>query len=616
MPAAHTNGYKRPIIIGNVAGGFEDAPNALYRTATEGHVDALTGDWLAELNIAWQAIVKHDNPKLGYEPGFLDQLDVAIDVIAEKKIKVVTTAGALNTAECARQAKKICEKHGHKDLVVAYVEGDDISDIVTDEAKLAEFGGIRHLDHVNETLADWERKPHCGVAYFGAWGICEALRQGADIVICGRVTDASPVIGLAAWWHNWAKDDWDALAGALVAGHLIECGCYATGANFSGFKHYLTPDFVDLGFPLAEIAHDGTATITKHPGAAGFVDQFNVRAQLVYEIQGNTYLNTDVCADITNVEIRNEPGKKDRVLVSGAKGSPPPPTTKAIVAAIGGWLAEATFYMNGLDIDAKEKFMRQQLNHAFRDANFLQLSVERYGTAKRNPSKQAEGTVMVRVLAQARNKEDIDVKIFKTRVYALRMQFYPGYHMSLDFRTMSPRMFMELFPGLISVTSLPHRVVFLDPHLVIDIPHPKITQEPPLTRPSADTINPVPLERFGPTRLAPLGAVMHGRSGDKGDNSNVGLFVRSAEEFEWLRSFMTTARFAEALGDDLTPKSRLERCEFPRIWAVHFRILDFLGGGGASTTRIDSLGKGIAEYVRSREMQIPEKFLKNPISEY
>lgn len=576
----------------------------------EKHLDAITGDWAAELNIAWNAIRKYQDPTKGYEPGFLDQFDASIDTIVSRGIKVISNAGVLNVVECARRTKEICSKHGHDNLVVAYVEGDNISDIVTDTERLKSLGGIKHLDHPDQNLEDWH-KPYCGVAYFGCRGIVEALRQGADIVICGRVTDASPVMALAAWWHGWSVDNWDAMANALVAGHLIECGPYATGANFSGFKTYLD-DFYDVGFPIAEIDVDGSSVITKHEEARGYVDQMNLRAQFLYEIQGHIYLNLDVSANIENVRIENVPDNKNRVRISGAKGSPPPSTTKAIVCSIGGYQAEAVFYINGLDIDAKEQLLRRQLTYAFRNSNFSDLSIVRYGSVPENPNSQASGTVSVRVLAKGKKLDDISFKKFREPIYALRMQLYPGYHMGLDFRTMNPRMFMEIFPGLIEVKSLPHRVVLGD--RIIDIEPHKLTAPPSLQRPSYETANPQNLESFGPKKKAPLGAVAHARSGDKGNNVNVGFFARTLEEYTWLQSFLTVDRVKSLFGDDWNASSRVERCEFPHIMAVHFRVLDFLGGGGASSSRIDSLGKGVAEYLRSRVVDIPEKFLHTPIS--
>lgn len=190
------------------------------RQVSDGPVDAIVGDWLSELNIAWNAIRKYDDPTKGYEVGFLEQLDQSIDIIAEKKIKLVANAGALNTPECTKKVKEICKDHGHDHLKVAYVEGDDISDIVVDSAKRDQIGGIVHLDYPDRTIESWGNQPLCGVAYFGAWGIVRALQEGADLVICGRVTDASPVIALSAWWHNWSYDAWNEIAGALVAGRM------------------------------------------------------------------------------------------------------------------------------------------------------------------------------------------------------------------------------------------------------------------------------------------------------------------------------------------------------------------------------------------------------------
>ncbi|CAH0058000.1 unnamed protein product [Clonostachys solani] len=595
---------RRPIRIGNVAGAMEDCPHAMYvssryinllrtqvycplllvgflhRMISSGPLDAIVGDWLSELNIAWNAIRKYDDPTKGYEVGFLEQLDDCINIIAEKRIKLVSNAGALNTPQCARLAKEICDRHGQSQIKIAYIEGDDISEAVANKSKRDEMGTIRHLDHPEQTLETWGKEP-----------------------LCGRVTDASPVIALAAWWHEWSHDAWDQLAGALVAGHLIECGPYVTGANFTGVRPHLE-GMVDLGFPIAEIAHDGSTMITKHPGHAGIGDEFNVRAQFLYEIQGTQYINPDVRIENT--------GDKDRVFVSGAIESPPPPTTKAIVVSIGGYQAEATFYMNGLDIDAKERFMRQQIEHAFADSNFTELSITRYGSNAVNRSNQALGTTSVRLLVKAKTKHDIREDYFRKKVYALRMQFYAGYHMSLDFRTMSPKMFMELFPGLISYARPPHRVIIEDKS--IQIKHHGITTAPLGKRPSYETSEPVNLADFGFTSRVSLGAIAHARSSDKGDNCNVGFFARSADEYRWLKSYLTVAKIVQLLGEDYRESVTVERCEFPQIWAVHFRFLDFLGGGAASSTRIDMRGKLVAEYLRSKFVDVPSKFLANPIS--
>ncbi|KAH8700746.1 hypothetical protein BGW36DRAFT_374886 [Talaromyces proteolyticus] len=602
---------KKCLRVGNVSGATGDSPTAMSRMARHGNVDVIVGDWLSEMNIAWNAITKSQDPELGYESGFLSQLVESLDVVIERGIKVITNAGALNTPSLAREVEELCRRKGCEQVIVAQVLGDDISDLVTNSDGLEHNSGLHHLDHEDWRLRDWKLRPHCGVAYIGAWGIYEALQHGAQIVICGRVTDASPVIGAAAWWYGWKKDDWNKLAGALVAGHLIECGPYITGANFSGFKDFL-PQLVDLSFPIAEIDDTGACTITKIEQYGGAITKFNTIAQLLYELQGELYLNPDTVADLQ--EIRVTQTAPDRVTVDGVKGMPPPATTKAMIAAPGGYQAEATFYINGLDVPEKAQMMKQQLKSAFRNNNFSKFSVEVYGTPTSDPQSQQAGTVSLRVFAQAREKKDISSDKFKTPIYALRMQSYPGYHMNLDFRTMDPKPFMEIFPVIVS-QCLIKQTVKLSSGKTIEIPPPVLTSEYQLQRPSYETDSPVSLDYFGPTERAPLGSIVHARSGDKADNFNVGIFVRHEDEYPWLQSFLTISCFKKLLGNDwkdLTEtgiKRSIERCEFPNILAVHFRVLDFLGGGIASSARIDGLGKGIGEYIRSRIVDVPVRFL-------
>lgn len=537
----------------------------------EGNVDVITGDWLSEMNIAWNAITKADNPELGYEIGFYTQLTECIDEIVEKKIKVVTNAGALNSPALSAKIEELCRSRGHDDIIVATVVGDDVSHLVkrssTGKTELQNLQ-FRHLDHEEQLLGEWDPdlEPTCAAAYIGAWGIVAALREGADIVICGRCTDASPVIGSAAWWHGWDETSYNELAGTLIAGHLIECGPYACGANFSGFREFLS-ELVDLAFPIAEIQADGSCYITKPETMNGTVNKFNLTAQLLYELQGEMYLNSDVVADIRTVRIE-ESGTTNRVLISGVEGHPPPATTKVMVAAPGGYQAETTYYINGLDVDAKVQMMMQQLKHLFRDSKFSKFSAEVYGRQVENPSTQQEGTLMLRVFVQARRKEDISAEKFRIPIYSLRMQSYPGYHMNLDFRTMDPKAFMEIFPSTIPLSAIQHQTLIPKLGKTIDVAPPSKTESYPVIRRSYETTDPVDLSSFGPTLKEPLGSVVHGRSGDKANNSNVGFFVRHDDEYPWLQSLLTVDKLKELLGEDYAGQ-RVERVEFPRILAVH-----------------------------------------------
>ncbi|TIA55972.1 DUF1446-domain-containing protein [Aureobasidium pullulans] len=597
---------QRHVRIGNCSGATGDAPHAMARMVREADVDVITGDWLSEMNIAWESIRKAEDPELGYDVGFLRQLTECLDDIAERKTKIITNAGAMNAPVLARKVEELCQSRGH-DLVVATILGDDVSYLLKQGKSGQRALELPHLDHQNQLLEDWDPdlEPTCAAAYIGAWGIVAALREGADIVVCGRVTDASPVIGAAAWWYGWSEQSYDQLAGALIAGHLIECGPYATGANFSGFKQFLS-ELVDLAFPIAEITPSGTCYITKPDSMNGVVNKFNITSQLLYELQGQMYLNPDVVADIASIRIE-ETGRENCVSVTGCKGLPPPATTKVMVAAPGGWQAETTYYINGLDVQEKAQMMKQQLQSIFSGSKFSKFSAELYGTQVDNPSSQQAGTVMLRVFAQARRKEDIAAEKFKIPLYSLRMQSYPGYHMNLDFRTMEPKQFYEIFPATIPQATVNHEAVVAGK--TISVPPPRRTQHYPVQRPSSETATAIDLESFGPTERRPLGTVVHARSGDKANNSNAGFFVRHADEYPWLQSLLTVNKLKELLQDDYAGHS-IERCEFSSILAVHFRIMDFLDGGIASSSRIDGLGKGVGEYLRSKHVEIPIKFLQ------
>ncbi|KIW76631.1 hypothetical protein Z517_09075 [Fonsecaea pedrosoi CBS 271.37] len=601
---------KGSIRIGNVSGATGDMPTAMARMVAENNIDVITGDWLSEMNIAWNAIAKKDNRELGYEDGFFLQLEECIDDIVAKGIKVVTNAGALNTQSLTKKVRELLRSKGHDQITVAAVLGDDISNLIHDPERRKDLH-FPHLDHAERTLDDWNLEPFCGNAYVGCRGIVEALKAGASIVICGRCTDASPVMGAAAWHFGWdLEGQYDELAGALLAGHLIECGAYVVGANFSGFKEFLD-DLVDVAFPIAEIDARGGCVITKTSTGGGHVTTETVKAQTLYELQGHLYLNPDVVADLSNIQIEAEEGSEDRVRVTGIVGLPPPATTKAMFAAPGGYQAEATFFINGLDVDAKAQMMKQQLNHVFQNHRFSKLSIELYGSEVENPESQQAGTLQLRVFAQARRQEDIVAPHFKTPIYALRMQSYPGYHMNLDFRTMDPKPFMEIFPAVIPLSIIHHQVDLGNGRL-LEIPTTKKTAEYPAVRPSYESADPIDLASLGPTARVPLGSIVHARSGDKADNSNIGFFVRHEDEYPWLKTLLTVKKLKELFGKDwfkCDPSRRVERVEFPKILAVHFRVLDNLSGGIASSDRIDGLGKGIGEYLRSRHVDIPLQFL-------
>jgi hypothetical protein len=303
-------------------------------------------------------------------------------------------------------------------LKVAYVDGDNLTSRAPTLLSDIRTGALGHLDHANtdihldkDTLTFLDHPDEMPVvtanAYIGYRAIKRGLDAGADIVICGRVADASPVLGAAAWWHRWSEDNFDALAGALIAGHLIECSTYVTGANFAGFYKYETKDLLNLCLPIVEISHGGESTVTKHEALHGFVTADTVKCQLLYELQGNIYLNSDVKADLTNVRVVEEKEGANRVHVSGVKGYPPPPTTKLAVFYRAGFQCEATFNATGYAVDKKWDLQEAQIRSKLEEWGDLDkfdvLDIQRVGVPTENPDSQLASTSYARLFAQARD---------------------------------------------------------------------------------------------------------------------------------------------------------------------------------------------------------------------
>lgn len=524
------------------------------------------------------------------------------------------------------QIRNLVKEKGYTDRCkVAWVEGDDLVEEVREAAAKGE--AVAHLDSANTEVQD--RLPGnvrdflsggkgkdvvSANAYLGARGIKKALDEGADIIICGRVADASPVIGAAWYWHQWSDSDWDRLAGSLVAGHLIECSSYITGANFSGFDEYDYQNLmVDLPFGIAEIENDGTAVVTKHPGTKGVVNIDVVKCQFLYELQGRMYLNSDVSADCQDIVI--EEVGKDRVRCSGIKGGPPPPTTKLAVFYKGGYESQLLFNATGYATAEKYKLVEAQLRNQLKmngmADQFQLLDFQRLGVPEVNPRSQHASTTYLRVFSQADTQEALFglLKCFQQTA----MQHFSGFHLSLDTRTALPRPYLAFYPGLYAQDQLREKAGLLSlegkPHL-FDAGHPPEYQKIN-PRETYETEKPQALSSFGPTKKARLGDVVLARSGDKGANINCGLFVRKAEHYPWLQSFLTVQRLKELMGEDWREEYFIERMEFQKLHAVHYVIYGPLGRGVSSCRLLDALGKGFADYIRDKVVDIPESILSD-----
>ncbi|KAH8433392.1 acyclic terpene utilization AtuA family protein [Aspergillus melleus] len=547
----------------------------------------------------------------GYEETAWAGIQQTIDVIAQKGIKVVINGGALDPKALALRVQDLVSEKD-LNLRVTYLTGDDLYDRLGPNMPRSKEE-LLHLDSGNPAvvlsnltfafLNNPELAPVPMVsahAYLGARGIVDGLRRGADIIICGRVSDASPVVAAAWFWHDWTETDYDRLAGALIAGHLIECSAYVTGSNFAGFDQYPLENLVAPGFPIAEIEADGTCVITKHEGTQGMVNVDTVRCQFLYELQGNIYLNSDVTAHIGDITV--EEAAVDRVRVSGVTGSPPSPTTKLAVFYRGGYEAELLLNATGYATSQKWDLLERQIRYFLPRDVQDELETLEIGVPALNPVCQSESTTYLRIFSASRSAGP--VAAVSKAMKDISLKHFSGFHTTLDTRTSIPRPFLAYYPALVNQSDLTESINLLEGNKTVsfDTGHPR--QYKPLAgRESYDPDHTVPFT--GDSKSLRLGDITLARSGDKGGNLNFGIFPKAKEQWSWLRSYMSIARMRNLLGQDWRDEYHIERVEFPRIQAVHFVIYGILGRGVSSSSRLDGFGKGFADYTRDKVVDVP-----------
>ena len=569
-----TQPQSRPIRIAGCSGSASDRRHALL-TLARSHptepVDVITGDWMSEANMTRQGASKaaaaaaaaSSSPAQSsattaddyfFEPTFLEALRPALPYLARHGIRVAVNAGASDTRKLARVVEALVAEAGlAADLKVAWVGGDEVPLAVVVKA-MAERGELFENICTGERLADWKFEPLYAQAYLGGLGIAKAFEKGASIVVCGRVSDASPVIGAAYWWHGWQRSDLDCLANAFVAGHLVECSTYVTGGNFTGFKRLQAKGWNDIGYPIAEIAKNGEVIITKQRGSGGEVSPDTCTSQLLYEIQGPWYFNSDVTAVLDGLWFQQL--STDRVALRGVRGAVPPATTKIGITAKGGFQAEVHWFLVGLDIEAKAKMIETQIRHELKPYihRFTKLEFTINGSSPENPTNQNAATVDFRVFAQAPNMEDLAPSRFFRPCFDVIMEAYPGATPHLDIRQGFPKPIFEYYVTLLPQSDINHTVNMWNGE-IIEIPPPpnsKIWSKQQPSQPIA--INPARLTSFGRTQKGPLGWIVHARSGDKGSNCNVGFWVRHNDEWEWLRSLLSIDTIKQLLADEYKGK--------------------------------------------------------------
>jgi hypothetical protein len=550
------------IRIGNASGFYGDRFAAFQEMLTGGHLDVLTGDYLAELTMLILGRDAGRDPSLGYARTFLRQMESCLGLALDRGVKIVVNAGGVNPGGLSAALRDLGATLD-RPVAVGYVTGD----------------AVRRPDAVSAN------------AYLGAFGIAECLRAGADVVVTGRVTDASLVVGPAIARYGWGRDDLDALAGATVAGHILECGTQATGGNFAFFTE-LT-DVTHPGFPVAEVAADGSCVVTKHPGTGGAVTVETVTAQLLYEIAAPEYLGPDVVARFDTIRLREDGA--DRVAVSGVRGTAPPPTLKLGVNRLAGFRNGMTFVLTGLDIEAKAALVRAQVTEAV-GPDGLEFDLAR--TDHPDPDSTETASALLHV-----HLKDTDPKragrAFSQAAVEIALGSYPGCWLTTAPGDAAP--YGVFTAETIGQDAVRHVAVLPDGSSVtIDPPPVTSAVVPHAPAPPAPPAAP----RSGPTLRVPLGTVVGARSGDKGGDANLGVWARSDASYDWLRSFLTVERVRELLPE--TAPLAIDRYELPNLRALNLVVHGLLGQGVAGSTRFDPQAKALGEWLRSRLVDIPE----------
>ncbi|WP_025617400.1 acyclic terpene utilization AtuA family protein [Salinispora cortesiana] len=567
------NGTGAALRVGNASGFYGDRFSAWQEMLDGGDLDVLTGDYLAELTLLILGRDRMRDPDLGYARTFLRQLEGTLGTARERGVRIVTNAGGLNPAGLAAAVRSLAERLG-LDLKVGYVEGDS-------------------LPRPDALTAN---------AYLGAFGIAAVLDAGTDVVVTGRVTDASLVVGPAIARFGWGRDNLDALAGATVAGHLLECGAQVTGGNFSFFTEL--PDGGHRpGFPLAELHADGSSVLTKHPGTGGAVTVETVTAQLLYEVGAPAYLGPDVVTQLDSVRL--DPDGPDRVRVSGVRGTPPPETLKVGVNNLGGFRNSMTFVLCGLDIPAKAALVRGQLAETVGKEG-LEFVLAR--TDHPDASETEPASALLHVHLRDGDKARAG-RAFSAAAVELALASYPGCTLTTPPGDATP--YGVFTADTVAQDAVEHVAVLPDGTRVPISPPPR-TQPAPvgtLVSSAGRTADPAGAPVSGPgraaypTRRRPLGELVGARSGDKGGDANLGVWARTDATWAWLRGWLTVARLAELLPE--TAPLTVQRYELPDLRAVNFMIRGLLGAGVAATTRFDPQAKALGELLRSRVVEVP-----------
>tara|TARA_B100000282_G_scaffold32751_1_gene20822 strand:- start:1334 stop:3109 length:1776 start_codon:yes stop_codon:yes gene_type:complete len=582
------------IKIANCSGFYGDKLSAAKDLVDGGPIDVLTGDYLAELTMAilfGQKMQRGEDK--GYVGTFLKQINQIAKSCKEKNIKIVSNAGGLNPKSMAIEIEKILKEQSI-DMKVAYIDGDDLMPTISNLKKSGEE--FKNIDK-GKKLDESGYSPLTANAYLGAWGIKEALDKGADIVVCPRVTDAAVVIGPAAWKFNWKRDNYDALAGALAAGHIIECGCQATGGNYAFFKE--VESFDNVGYPIAEIYDDGSFYVTKHPDTGGLVSTGTVTAQLLYEINSPAYVNPDVIAHFDTLKI--EEVEKDKVFVSGCRGSSPPDKHKVCINLAGGFRNGMEIILTGLDIEDKAKVFTDALfNSVGGRKQFDDVSIQLHRTDKENPNSNEEAMASLLVSVKSKDQNLVG-RLFSAKIIELALANIPGFFAQGGVKSSGP--VIIYWPTLVDSKHIKEKV-HIDGEEIEVIPTSQLELEEIYYQKEPIKIKKIKKED---EKEIYFGEIYGTRSGDKGGCANLGVWAKNANSFAFLHDFLTVKKLKELLPD--LNQYKIERFELANINSLNFYIHDILQDGVSSNDKKDGQAKSLGEYLRAKKVKVPQSII-------
>jgi hypothetical protein len=575
--------------VANCSGYLGDKLSAAKELVEGGEIHVLTGDYLAELTMALLFRMKMKAPETGYATTFLKQMNDVMGPCLDKKIKIVANAGGLNPKGLAEQLQHIADELGIHPKI-ATIEGDDLMPRIAELQAQGE--AFVHLDK-GISLETAGAMPITANAYLGGWGITRALNEGADIVIGGRLADAALVSGPCAWKFGWKENNWDKLAGAYAAGHIIECGTQATGGNYSFIDE--VPDFKNMGYPIAEMHGDGSFVITKHEGTGGLVSVGTITAQLLYEIRQAAYLTPDVKVRFDTINL--EQAGKDRVRVTGTRGEPPTDSTKVCINNFYGYRNSLTAVITGMDIRKKAKIVEEALftnlggksQFAFTDVQLIRID-------KDNPQHNDEACAHLKISLMDPDQKKVG-KHFSTKFIDMALSSIPGFTLTTPPANSTPA--LQNWPALVSNK-------FIEQTVVVD--DQSFSVKPAGSYPDVTDIQPATIRTvvLPPEKMKAIyfGELFATRSGDKGGNANLGVWAKTIETYTFLQTFLTVERLKELLPD--MAAFEIEKYELPNLYAINFYIIGLLGEGVAASFRNDPQAKTLGEYLRAKKISVPE----------